>query len=155
MHIRSYNLNDLDQVTHLFHETVHNINIHDYSQKQIDAWAPLDEVQIERLKNELANNISYVAQKDGTIIGFGTLTKHGYIDMIYTHKDYQGRGVATAIYQQLENKAQYIGIETLHTQASITALPFFEKRGFQLVCENRKVVRGIKFLNFIMEKKIA
>ncbi len=155
MHTRSYNANDLDRVIHLFHETVHNINIHDYSQKQIDAWAPLDEAQVERLKNNLANNISYVAQKDSTIIGFGTLTKHGYIDMIYTHKDYQGRGVATAIYHQLEDEARKLSIETLHTQASITALPFFEKRCFQLVCESRKVVRGVEFLNFIMEKKIA
>ena len=155
MHIRSYNPNDFKPVTQLFHETVHNINIHDYSQEQIDAWAPLDEAQVERLKNDLANNISYVAQKDGPIIGFGILTKHGYIDMIYTHKDYQGRGVATAIYHQIEDEAKTLGIDTLHTQASITALPFFEKCGFHLVCENRKVVRGIKFLNFIMEKKIA
>ncbi len=155
MHIRSYNPNDLEQVTHLFHKTIHNINSQDYSQKQIDAWAPLDEAQIERLKNNLTDNISYVAQKDGTIVGFGTLTKHGYIDMIYTHKDYQGRGVATAIYHQLEDEAEKLGIKTLHTQASITALPFFEKRGFQPVCENRKVVRGVEFLNFIMEKKIA
>ena len=155
MHIRSYNPNDLDQVTHLFHETVHNINSHDYSQEQIDACTTLDVAQVERLKDDLAHNIRYVAQKEGNIVGFGTLTKHGYIDMIYTHKDYQGRGVATAIYHQLEDEAEKLGIKTLHTQASITALPFFEKRGFQPVCENRKVVRGVAFLNFIMEKKIA
>ncbi len=154
MHIRSYNPHDFETVTQLFYETVQAINIRDYSQEQINAWAPLDEAQTKRLKDNLTHNISYVAQKDDTIIGFGTLTTHGYIDMIYTHKDYQGRGIATALYHRLEDEALKLGTQTLHTQASVTALPFFEKRGFHQVCENRKVARGVEFLNFIMEKKL-
>jgi putative acetyltransferase len=155
MDIRPYNPNDFEPVAQLFHETVHTINVYDYSKAQVAAWAPLDEAQTERLKADLTHNISYVAQKDNAIIGFGVLTKNGYIDMLYTHTDYQGRGIATAIYQKLEDEAHKLGIKTLHTQASITARPFFEKRGFQLVCENRKIVRGVEFLNFIMEKELS
>ncbi len=48
-------------------------------------------------------------------------------------------------------------IETrrLHTEASITARPFFERCGFLLVAEQTVALRGQQFVNFRMEKPLG
>ncbi len=36
--LEPFNLTYLDQILILFHDTVHSVNIKDYSQEQVDAW---------------------------------------------------------------------------------------------------------------------
>ncbi len=65
------------------------------------------------------------------------------------HKDFQGMGIATALCDRLE-----MGHERITTYASITARPFFLKRGYRVVRENRAVRQGIELLNYFMEKTL-
>ena len=68
---------------------------------------------------------------------------------MYVHAEYQNKGVATAICEQLENQVQ--GNIIIH--ASITAKPFFEKRGYVVVKEQKVERQGIFLKNYVMEKK--
>jgi putative acetyltransferase len=38
----------------------------------------------------------------------------------------------------------------MHTNASITARPFFEKHGFMVVAEQHPVIRGVEMINYKM-----
>lgn len=91
----------------------------------------------------------------------------GYLDRLYVHKDYQGRGVATAICDRLEedfclsrgrllqnSAVQKRKNDTFTTHASITARPFFEKRGYTVVKAQQVVRKGISIRNYIMRKRI-
>lgn len=151
--IRKFKLSDLDQIIQLFYDTVHTINIQDYSQEQVDVWAPKN-IDINRWKKSLTDHISYVAEINNTIIGFGDITKEGYLDHLYTHKDFQGKGIGSGILKKLEEEAKKLGLMEITTQASITAKPFFEKHGYITVESQTKVFRGISFLNYKMIKKI-
>ena len=42
--IKLFEKRDTDQVAWLFHETVGEINIRDYSSDQVEAWAPSDKL---------------------------------------------------------------------------------------------------------------
>lgn len=64
------------------------------------------------------------------------------------HKDYQSQGIATALCDALE--AAVPGNITTH--ASITAKPFFEKRGYQVRREQTVFRFGVGLTNFVMEK---
>ena len=75
----------------------------------------------------------------------------GYLDRLYVHKDYQGMGVGTAICDALES---HIHEGRIYTHASITARPFFEKRGYRLVKEQQVERRGVLLTNFVMEKQV-
>ncbi len=101
------------------------------------------------------------------IIGFGDMDDTGYLDRLYVHKDYQGRGVATAICDRLEedfclsrgrllqnSAVQKRKNDTFTTHASITARPFFEKRGYTVVKAQQVVRKGISIRNYIMRKRI-
>ncbi len=82
------------------------------------------------------------------IIGFGDIDKTGYLDRLYVHKDYQGKGVATTICNKLEKEVQ----GKIFTHASITAKTFFEKRGYKVVKEQQVERQGVILINYVMEK---
>ncbi len=154
IHLRPFTPNDLDAILSLFHCTIHEVNIRDYTKDQVNAWAPLD-ADREAWESSLSKNITFVAEDiNGTILGFADLSKEGYLDRLYVHKDYQGFGIASQLLSVLEKEASSLNLSKIHTEASITARPFFEAKGFVLVKENRKDYRGQYFSNFLMNKTL-
>lgn len=153
MKIRTYDISDTEEIMQLFYETIHKVNIRDYTQEQVDAWAPAN-IETEVWMRRLKNKFTYVAEKEKKIIGFAQLEDKGYIDCFYCHKDFQGQGIGTQLLEQIESKARYLGLKKLFTEASITAKPFFESKKFLVVNQQTVELRGQKFTNFLMAKII-
>lgn len=152
--IRPFVAADAESIARLFHETVREINSRDYSPSQIQAWAP-DDLNFRDWANRDQGRWVYVADDRGAIAGFCELEPNGHIDCFYCHKNYQGRGVGRQLYQTLEAQAINRSIHRLFVEASITAKPFFQKMGFQLLREQTVTVRGQRFVNYAMAKAIA
>ncbi len=153
MEIRRYDPADLDEIYQLFYDTVHSVNRADYSRPQLDAWAPR-EMDRDRWSTSLAAHETWVAWKDGQVVGFGDLGEGGYLDRLYVHKDYTRQGIASAILYRLEQAALQQGCHRIYTEASITARPFFIQKGYQVVKKQEKPLRGQVFINFVMEKML-
>ena len=64
------------------------------------------------------------------------------------HKDFQGRGVASALAQALEGYAVGLGVKELSVHASRTALPFFQGRGYVHPVAQKVLRRGVLLENF-------
>lgn len=148
MLLRPYTHADCPALAELFYQTVHTVNAADYTTEQLDAWAS-GIVSMEKWDRSLSEHRTVVAEQDGTIVGFGDMAADGYLDRLYVHKDFQRRGIAAAICDELERNADGIHFTT---HASITARPFFEGRGYRVVREQRVERRGIFLTNFVMEK---
>ncbi len=151
MKIRLFEDQDTEEIARLFYETVREINRRDYSLAQVNAWAP-DDIHFRDWRNICASRFTYVADDQGTIAGFGELEPNGHIDCFYCHKSYQRCGVGHQIYQAIETKAIELNLQTLTTEASITAKAFFEKMGFLSLKEQSVTCRGEVFINYKMEK---
>ena len=147
MLFREYQTSDCKEITELFYNTVHTVNAKDYTKEQLDVWAT-EQVDLEKWNQSLQEHYSIVAIEDGVIVGFGDIDKTGYLDHLFVHANYQGRGIATAICNQLEQVVK----GDITTHASITAKPFFEKRGYRVVKEQQVERQGIFLTNFCMEK---
>jgi len=151
MKIRTYEIGDTQKIVKLFYDTVHEVNIRDYTTAQVDAWAPAD-IDIESWTQSLSSKFTFVAEDGDTIAGFGELEANGHIDRFYCHKDFQRQGVGKLILTQIESKAQELGLKKLFAEASITARAFFESRGFIVIRKQEVERRDQKFINFVMEK---
>ena len=90
-----------------------------------------------------------VALDNHMMIGFEDIDKTGYLDHLYVHKDYQRKGIATALCDKLEAVVQ----NEIVTHVSIAAKAFFEKRGYQTIKAQEAVRQGIPLTNFVMIKK--
>ena len=153
MKIRTYEIGDTEKIVKLFYDTVHEVNIRDYTTAQVDAWAPAD-TDIPIWIQSLSSKFTFVAEEGDTIAGFGELETNGHIDRFYCHKDFQRQGIGKLILTQIESKAQELGLKKLFTEASITARFFFEAQGFMMIREQEVERRGQKIINFAMEKNI-
>ena len=89
------------------------------------------------------------------MVGFIELEADGHIDCLYTHKDFQRRGVAGRLYRFAEEEAIRRGLQRLYVEASLMACPFFEKRGYTVRTRNQFVRRGVELVNFTMEKNLS
>lgn len=147
---------DMKNIVSMYYRTVHSVNAKDYSSQQLEAWAPMEkkESTISKWAHSLKKNISYVAEIDSKIIGFGDITIHGYLDRLYTHQYFQKKGVASSLLKLLENKVREIGVTEVWTEASITAKSFFESHEYKLVRPQMVERNGVMLLNFIMNKNI-
>ncbi|MFS0788270.1 GNAT family N-acetyltransferase [Shouchella sp. 1P09AA] len=157
MEIRRFQGADIHQVVSLFYETVHSVNAQDYSLEQLNAWAPKDEIDdtLTNWKDSLNPNIAYVAEINDKIVGFSDMSHNGHLDRLYTHKDFQGQGIATALVNMLESEARKRGISEINTEASITAKPFFERRGYKIIESQIVGRRSITLINYKMIKKLV
>ena len=149
MELRRYVKADCAELARLFYDTVHTVNARDYNQEQLDAWAT-GEVDLESWNQSFLAHHTVVAEQDGIIVGFGDMDETGYLDRLYVHKNYQHRGVATAICDELEGNS---AATEFVTHASITARPFFEKRGYAVIKEQQVERRGVRLTNFVMKKR--
>lgn len=148
MIIRRYDPLDCNCLAELFYHTVHTVNAKDYTREQLDVWA-CGSVDLEEWNRTFLEHFTVVAVEDGRIVGFGDIDRTGYLDRLYVHQDYQGRGIASALCEKLEGAVQRDKI-TVH--ASITAVPFFQFRGYGVIKEQQVIRQGISLTNYVMEK---
>lgn len=153
MEIRSYTAADAPAILELFRETILTVNMGDYTQRQCEVWANSFS-SIEVLNVRLNISFTVVAELDGDVVGFGNLNDQGEIDLLYTHKNFQGRGIGSALLKELESAAFLKKYEELSAEASITAMGFFLSKGYVEVKKQNKRVRGTDFINFIMKKRL-
>ena len=150
MVIRPYTSRDCAELCRLFHETVHAVCGGDYSPRELDAWA-LAPPEPERWDESFLTHRTLVAEEEGRILGFADMDDTGYLDRLYIHKDHQRQGVATALCDALEQGSR---ARTFVTHASLTARPFFEARGYEVIRAQKVLRRGVALTNFVMEKRL-
>ena len=151
MQIRKYKPEDCAVLAELFFDTVHAVNAKDYTTAQLKAWAT-GKVDLNTWNQSFLKHNTVIAEINGMITGFCDMDDNGYLDRLFVHRDYQNIGIATAIVNELEQQAIHSGISLFTTHASITAKPFFEKRGYRILKENTVIRNDITLTNFIMEK---
>jgi putative acetyltransferase len=152
--VRKFQPRDTSTLLSLYYNTVHEINIRDYSQQQVDAWASSPQKDLSYWEDRFVTSETIIAELDNTIAGFGNLKNGNSIDMLYVHKDFQRRGVASRLLKKLEKKLKRKGLQNSWVESSITARPFFEHFGYKATAENKKDHNNIEFITFAMEKKL-
>ena len=150
--LRVYKREDKKALQELFFDTVHHSNARDYTPEQLRAWAPVEPNR--EVWARLDSAYCFIVELDKQPVGFAALSRDGCIDFLCVHKDFQNRGVATALLKQLCRLARKNGLPLLKTTASITAKCFFERQGFVLVEEQTKTLNGIPFRQYHMEKRL-
>ncbi len=148
MTLRPYRTGDLAAIAALFYESVHTLCRGDYTTEQLDAWAT-GSIDEEAWDASFRAHHTLVAEENGVLLGFADMAEDGYLDRLYVHPVHTKKGVATALVNALEAAcpaAQFT------THASMTARPFFEKRGYRVEQEQQVVRRGVPLTNFVMKK---
>lgn len=140
---------DLPAVLNLFRTSVHTLCRADYTPAQLSAWAPADTDEAPWARR-LQCQTFLLAEEDGDLMGLASL-EGDYLDLLYVHPRHARRGVGTVLCDALERQCTGQRI-TVH--ASLTARPFFARRGYRTVEPHEVQRRGKTLTNYLMEKEL-
>lgn len=150
---RNYQPSDTQALAEIYYYTIHNVNTRDYSEEQVNAWAPKCSIEnLEGWRKKWLNLPPLVALAEDIPVGFAEFEPNGHIDCFYVHHKFQNQGVGTALMAAIEAKAVDNNIHRIYAEVSITAKPFFESKRFQVIKQQTVNIRGCELTNFVMEK---
>ncbi|KIC03117.1 hypothetical protein OA88_04895 [Flavobacterium sp. JRM] len=153
MNLRKATISDLKEMQELYIETIKHVCKNDYNSAQIDVWIS-GVKNTERWVDVINTQFVLLAIIQDKIAGFGTLKDGNYIDFFYIHKDFQRQGIADKLLTELELEAKKQHTKTITSHISITAKPFFEKKGFIIKAEQKNIRLGVELINYKMEKQL-
>ena len=144
---------DTVELKQLFQNTVLAINRRDYSQAEVEDWASCGD-NLANIKDMIKTHYFIVAvNQQSEIVGFSSITPQGYLHSMFVHKDFQGKGIAIMLLNEIEQYAITNGIMRITSEVSLTARPFFEKRGYIVEEEQKRKANQLSLTNFWMAKQ--
>ena len=150
MLIRPATPSDIPAITALFKNTVLAIDRRDYTSEQLAAWAS-GGANLARWQKRVTSQYFLVAASE-KITGFGSMDKNGHLDMLFVHHLHQRQGIAQLLLETLEKWARHQGIARITTEVSITAKPFFERNGYEVLQRQEQQIKNEILVNYIMQK---
>ncbi|WP_426486473.1 GNAT family N-acetyltransferase [Flavobacterium sp. 2] len=153
MNFKKATISDLAEMKELFVQTIRSVCKNDYNPAQIEAWTSGAKIT-QRWSDVVEKQFVLLAIIQDKIAGFGTLKDNNYIDFFFIHKDFQRQGIANKIFTELELEAKKHNSKIITSDVSITAKPFFEKKGFVVKIEQKNRIKGVEIINYKMEKEI-
>ena len=151
--IRAALQSDAVELKNLFQNTVLAINRRDYSQAEVEDWASCGD-DLSNIEDMIKTHYFIVAiNQQLEIVGFSSITSQGYLHSMFVHKDFQGEGIATMLLNEIEQYAITNGIMRITSEVSLTARPFFEKKGYIVEEEQKRKANQLSLTNFWMAKQ--
>jgi putative acetyltransferase len=152
--LRPYLASDLPVLSEIRYAAIEELTVEDYDEEQRQAWASLADDD-EALAKTLEQGLTLVALVGGRPVGFIALQDGGLIDQLYVDPAVARTGVASTLCDAIERLAVARGIKRLSVDASDTAKPLFEKRGFIAQHRNTIEIEGQWLGNTRMTKVLA
>lgn len=130
-----------------------------YDERQVDAWATKEHgpegypVSDDRKR-------MFVVETDDGLAGFGQLNlddgasgDDAEVGAVYVHPDYARRGVGSTLLAKLEDVAREEGFVSVSLLASLNAVPFYERAGYERVEEATHATTGDVELTCVRMRK--
>jgi putative acetyltransferase len=144
---------DVGVITQLFRDTIQNVNSKDYPADEIDDWSSWW-TDHDKWQARIKEQYFIKAMIEDNTVGFSSLATDGYLDFMFTHKDYQKQGIAGNLLRKIERKAKEQGNDLIYSDVSITAKRFFESHGYIVEKQQLKKSKNKELINFRMTKRI-
>lgn len=152
--IRPYRIGDGAASATVFFRAVREGALADYSPDQVAAWSP-EQRDAHWFDHRAADGrLVLVAEHDGVVIAYMDVEADGHIDHAYCLPEYIGTGVASRLYDAIEDHARASAMPSLYVEASDAARRLFARKGFADVRRNELVRDGVALHNVTMQKEL-
>ncbi len=145
---------DTPALQDLFAQSIEELTAEDYDEDQRLAWASTA-ADGEAFAKRLGSMTTLVIQVNGEYAGFAALRGNDTFDMLYVHPYFAGQGIGNALADAVERLAQGRGATEITVEASDTAEPFFEARGYEATQRNMVPRDDLWLPNTTMKKRLG
>lgn len=145
---------DVPVLAAIFQASIEELTADDYDDSQREAWAaPADDEQ--GFGGRLHTALTLVATVRGAPVGFIALEGAEHIDMLYVYPPAARQGIGSLLLDAIEKLAAGRGAQKLTVDASDTARPFFEAKGYEARHRQTLAIADQWLGNTRMSKKLG
>ncbi len=152
MEIRRYRKED--DIRTLIGRAVENVEPEHYSEEQQEH---LEEVILE-MNLEFSEKDRYeyfVAEMNEDIRGVaGFQRESGKVAGIFVDSEYANSGIGSRLMEKIEQKAREEGLKEMEALASLEAVDFYRKNGYNIIEEGKQDIEGEKIGIKVMKKEL-
>ena len=130
MSIRKFKDRDAAAVSELIIENLKTVNIRDYSKELIDILSSYKTPK--QVIESAGKSEAFVAVKRGSIVGVAMLRGNKIVNM-FVQTQAQGTGIGRSLIKRIERRAKKMRISELVVDATITAVGFYTRCGYQVI----------------------
>jgi putative acetyltransferase len=138
----------------IFGASIDVLAAEDYDEDQRAAWMATAEDEVA-FAARLGAMLTLVASVEGAPAGFASLKDNSRIEMLYVDPALAGRGIGTLLVDACERLARARGAATLTVDASDSARPLFERRGYRAQSRQSVPLNGEWLANTRLELTFA
>lgn len=153
--IRRARQEDCDSIGSVHSAAVRGIRTALYTPQEIQAWAvPRKPASYEE---SVRSKEFFVAEDGDAIVGFGVLNQEiAEVEAVYVAPGAGRRGIGLEVLRKLEERASALGLSVLRLNASLNAVPFYEKAGYLAQEQSKyRLLTGIEIACVPMVKAIT
>jgi putative acetyltransferase len=148
--IRSAFNSDRARISQLHRESIQQLCTADYTTAQIQAL--LEDKKVYGTKSW--GDVVLVAECGETIVGFSALMR-GAVSAMYVHPEWTRQGIGKQLLQAIEREAISRRWQWLFVKASVTAVPFYQACGYQILHTTQMMVAGREWIPCVdMQKQL-
>lgn len=131
---KPYQEEDAKEIVNLIIRNFKEINVKDYGEKAIEALVATHDVKWFKNVAEYAN--VYVFWKEDQIVGVGSISSfwgsstESVLLTIFVLPEFHRQGIGSYIMDTLESDSLFLRAERIEIPASITAVEFYRKKGY-------------------------
>lgn len=132
--VRRYQEADAEAIVNLIKRNFLEINVKDYGEEAMKALA--EHHDVNWFKGVAASSHVYVFCIDGDIVGVGSIASYwgslteSILLTIFVLPELHGKGIGRFIIQTLEQDELFLRADRIEIPASITAVEFYKKQGY-------------------------
>ena len=155
MRLRRAGIEDVAALQAVFQASIEGLCQRDYSAAQRAVWAACG-VPREPWEERVRDGYFLLAvSAAGDCMGFASLEGAAHLHSLYVHPTFARRGVGRVLVEAHIAEARARGARRLHTEASLTARPFFERLRFRMLSQQIVPLGGEELVNFCMQLDLA
>jgi len=152
--IRRSRKEDCQSIGNVHTAAVAGIRTSLYTPEELKAWAVPK--QRESYEESIRSNEFFVAEENGIIIGFGVLNQESaVVEALYVNPTAPRRGIGHELLRTLEERARALGLKALRLDASLNAVPFYQRAGYVAEAKSKyRLYTGVEIACVPMVKSI-
>ncbi|HEX8072584.1 MAG TPA: GNAT family N-acetyltransferase [Pyrinomonadaceae bacterium] len=128
--IRKARPEDTEAIGRVHVGAIRRLCAYHYTPAEIEAWA--GPRRPDHYVAAIRASEFYVAEDDDALVGFGVLNQtSAEVEAVYVSPEAARRGIGLRLLRQLEARARELCLSALHLNASLNAVPFYERAGYE------------------------
>ncbi len=148
---RKAKLSDALELSEIRRGVFGNIPGEKYNEKLIKVLT--QDYSPENIKKKIKKYPTFCLVNGNEIIGSISL-QGSEIKGVFVKFNYTRKGIGTKLMNFIENYARKKGLKKVHLWSAEKAKVFYKKLGYKLIKKVSKPYKGVRNVNFVMEKKL-